>query len=986
VSATFRFRVLGPLAVERDGTELRLGGVKQRSVLAILLLSAGEVVSTERLIDALWCEAPPDDAPTALHAHISRLRRSGVPIVTRAPGYVVAVEDGHLDLQRFEALRAAASAAEPAEAARLLRDALAEWTGEPLADLAHEPFAVAATDALRSARLDALESRLEADLALGRPVVPELTRLVAEHPLEERLRGLHMLALYRAGRQAEALESYTDARRRLIDELGLEPGPDLRALQKQILEQDRSLGGPRGPVRRLARRRGRWVAAGGIVAIAAAATLLALRDNDAPLASDAGSVEVFDAGSGKLVSEVAAGRVPQVVSADRGAGWVIDADGQTVSRVADGGTAPFATGATPTDLAAGAGAVWVVQGRPVAGLQTVGAVGTELVKLDPSSRTVRARVRLPRAGGEPARPAGDHVAVGRSDVWAVGPDGVVARVAASSGAVVARVRGFRARSVAVDGARVWVLAEDGEVGLVDVASGTVRARMKLAASAVSSLAAGNGAAFVSAPGDGVVWRVADSGGGLRARPIPVAAGVTDLAFGSGRLWAVSPLRGLVARVHPERATVELRVPVRGVPRGVAVEGGRVWVARSGETGQPAAELAGGLPRDRCGPVITARGGKPDALVAVDLPLQGGVRLSTQQIAQAVELVARDRRFKAGSHRFGVQVCDDSVARTGLSDPARCAANGRTYVRQEDVVAVIGPLDSGCAVELLPEAARGPVAVVSPLAQYVGLTRPAPGAPPGELERLYPGGRRHFARVYPADDAALRVVASAVRGRLVIVEDGRRDYGALIANNLAELAGAKVAGRVRWDPQHPRSAALAARVARLRPDAVFMAGTLESGAALALRSVRARIPARVPVYSNEGLTPTPQLVRRAGRAARGVRLVVVGLLPETLGGDARRLARRVEASLPGTITEPPALYAAAAAQVVFDALGRSDGSRTGVVREIFATRIARSPIGPIAFTPEGDIRAPAVTVLRVTPGARGGTFEQTEVERVLRAAP
>jgi hypothetical protein len=187
--------------------------------------------------------------------------------------------------------------------------------------------------------------------------------------------------------------------------------------------------------------------------------------------------------------------------------------------------------------------------------------------------------------------------------------------------------------------------------------------------------------------------------------------------------------------------------------------------------------------------------------------------------------------------------------------------------------------------------------------------------------------------------------------------------------------------VHWDPQHPRSAALAARVARLRPVAVFVAGTLETGAALALRSVRARIPARVPVYSNEGLTPTPQLVRRAGPAARGVHLVVGGLLPETLGGDARRLARRVEASLPGVVTEPPALYAAAAAQVVFDALGRSDGSRAAVLREIFATDIARSPIGPISFTREGDIRAPAVTVLRVNPGVRGGTFAHTEVERV-----
>ena len=406
MTTTFRFRVLGPLAVERDGTELRLGGVKQRSVLAILLLSANEVVASERLIDALWGEAPPDDAPTALHAHVSRLRRAGAPIVTRAPGYLVDAAGGRLDLQRFEALRAAASGAEPREAARLLRSALAEWTGEPFADLMHEPFAVAPTAALRAARLDTLEARLEADLALGRDVVPELTRLVAEQPLRERLRALHMLALYRAGRQADALESFSEARRRLVGELGLEPGPDLRALQRQILEQDPALGGPRGPVRRLVRRRGRVVAVAGVAVAVALAALLATGDEEATVPDGAGSVAVFDAQSGKLVSEVAAGRVPQVVSAADGTGWVIDADGQTVSRVSGNRVAAFATGATPTDLAAGAGAVWVVQGGPARGLQTIGPVGTELVKVDPPrARSVRGCGSRTRAASRRARRA-----------------------------------------------------------------------------------------------------------------------------------------------------------------------------------------------------------------------------------------------------------------------------------------------------------------------------------------------------------------------------------------------------------------------------------------------------------------------------------------------------------------------------------------------------------------------------------------------------
>jgi branched-chain amino acid transport system substrate-binding protein len=565
----------------------------------------------------------------------------------------------------------------------------------------------------------------------------------------------------------------------------------------------------------------------------------------------------------------------------------------------------------------------------------------------------------------------------------MGPDGVVAFVAAASGAVAARVPGLRARALAVDGPRLWALTTDGEMALVAAGTRRVVARAELPG-APAGLAAGGGAAFVADPGGGVVWRVRQEGAdGLLVRPVPAVPGVAALAYGGGRLWAVSPLRGLVLRLHPGRGTVELRAPVDGFPRAVAVDGDRVWVARSPGPGAAGAEVAGGLPRERCGPIVGPRGVGGTRLVAVDLPLQGGLRPSAQQVAQAVELVARDRGFRAGRHRVALQVCDDSIARTGLPDDARCAENGRAYARQPEVVAVIGPMSSGCAVHLLPETARGGVAVVSPFASYVGLTRAAPGTPPGELARLRAGGAPHFARVFPADDGQLRAVAATAGARLVIVEDGRREYGALLADGLEALAGRRVAGRLRWDPRRPRDARLAARVAGLRPTAVFLAGTLDTGGAQALRSVRARLPAGVPVYITEGLTPTPLLVRHAGRSAAGVRLVVAGLLPESLGAEGRRFARRVEAVLPGLAAEPQALYAAAAAQTVLDALARSDGTRGGMRRALFATRLRRSPVGPIAFTPDGDVRRPAVTVLRVVPGARGGTFAATEVERVVR---
>ena len=246
---------------------LPLGGAKQRALLAILLLNANEVVSSDRLIDQLWGEAPPETAPKGLQGYVSGLRkaldlaRDDEVVVTRPPGYAIQLEAEQLDLSRFERLRAQARAAlgagEAGEACAALREALALWRGPPLADVAYESFAQTEIDRLEELRLAALEERIEADLALGRhgDVVPELEALSRRHPLRERLRGLLMMALYRSGRQAEALEVYREGRRGLTEELGIEPGRELRELERAILTQDASLdvvlpsrgGDPTGP-------------------------------------------------------------------------------------------------------------------------------------------------------------------------------------------------------------------------------------------------------------------------------------------------------------------------------------------------------------------------------------------------------------------------------------------------------------------------------------------------------------------------------------------------------------------------------------------------------------------------------------------------------------------------------------------------------------------------------------------------------------------
>jgi DNA-binding SARP family transcriptional activator len=243
------FRILGPLEVHDGERVLPLGGVRQRAVLAYLLLHANEVVSRDRLIEELWAREPPEAVVNVLQTYVSHLRKllpAGV-LVTRTPGYLLRLARGELDLDRFEELleraRATLEAGRAEQSAQLAREALALWRGPALADLDDQSFAQGAVGRLAELRLVALERRIEADLALGRhlELVGELEGLITQHPLRERLRGQLMLALYRSGRQAEALEAYRLGRALLVEELGLEPSRALQEMETAVLRQDHVL-------------------------------------------------------------------------------------------------------------------------------------------------------------------------------------------------------------------------------------------------------------------------------------------------------------------------------------------------------------------------------------------------------------------------------------------------------------------------------------------------------------------------------------------------------------------------------------------------------------------------------------------------------------------------------------------------------------------------------------------------------------------------
>ena len=331
--------MLGPLEVLEDGREVDLGAPKQRALLAILLLHANEVVSTDRLVDDLWEDEPPDTARKALQVYVFQLRKllGRERLHTRDRGYMLTVADGELDLDRF---RDFVAAGDPV-------GALGLWRGEPLQGFADRSFAAPDIARLEELRLTAIEERNEQQLAAGEHVelVGELESLVRAHPLRERLRGQQMLVLYRSGRQAEALDAYQDARRTLTDELGIEPGRELRDLQQKILNQDARLdlpiatpeqadvGAQKQPRRRLPESLARGRPAATRRCGRGGCPRRDSRISEAPVVVQPNSVALIDPETNAVVDDIPVGNSPSSVAVGEGAVWVLNGDDRTVSRV-----------------------------------------------------------------------------------------------------------------------------------------------------------------------------------------------------------------------------------------------------------------------------------------------------------------------------------------------------------------------------------------------------------------------------------------------------------------------------------------------------------------------------------------------------------------------------------------------------------------------------------------------------------------------------
>jgi DNA-binding SARP family transcriptional activator/streptogramin lyase len=603
------FCILGPLEASRRGQPLELGAGKQRALLVLLLLRAGEVVSTDRLIDALWGERPPPSALNSVHIYVSQLRKAlgNGRLQTHGRGYVLALEPEQLDLGRFERLlgdgRELLAAGEPDRAANALRAALGLWRGSPLSDVAFEPFAQGEIARLEELRLAALEERIEADLVLGRhaEVVPELEGLVREHPLRERLRAQLMLALYRSGRQSEALDAYQQARRLLSAELGLEPGRTLRELEAAILRQDAQLHAPGRPTKRTGAVHRKWrsvVAIGAALLLAVAVALVGITstggESPTPPRVLPNSLVRIDPDTLEATDVVPVGSAPDLVVAAGGFVWIThyvlrdfrsadlhDAGDRTLKRVdpetgevetVGGGLAPCGLAPDPS------GDVWV------ANCFASGGRDANVVRVDATTLDFEATYPVPEGGVPAWEDYYRGLAHGGGSLWVGGLDlrkhATVMELDPQSG----KKRATRLPSTALAWAEtsgdLWASNfDEGTLTRLDASTRAVETVDVLSLSPAHILVDGE-VVWVGdwdRPGVERLRAVGPSRPRLVELPLRnFATGVWQIAAGEGYIWATTPGDGALWRIDPKTNRVK-RIPIPYPPTGVTANEGGVWV-------------------------------------------------------------------------------------------------------------------------------------------------------------------------------------------------------------------------------------------------------------------------------------------------------------------------------------------------------------------------------------------------------------------------
>jgi DNA-binding SARP family transcriptional activator/DNA-binding beta-propeller fold protein YncE len=539
VPPILEFRALGPLAVLADGEAIDLGRGNERMLLALLVLHAGRPLSSDAIIDAIWGERPPPTAREMVRNYVARARRrlGDEAIATLPAGYTLRIGEGSVDLISFTALARDGATwleeGEPERALALLEQALALWRGRPLPELDLAASGREELGRLEEQRLTASEDRIDAALAVGRSaaLVPELEERVREHPFRERPLAQLMLALYRCGRQKDALDRFQAARRRLVDETGLEPGRAVQELQRAILQQSPSLDPPRTLASEEAprpKRRSRRVA----VALLAAVVL-------------AGGITTATA---VLLSR----GTPHVRLLAQSLGALDDVTGTPVGSLPVGGLVHA--------IAVEPNAVWVGSG-----------LSRSALAIDPRTLHVIRRVGLS------ANPA--TMVAGGGSVWiGNGYDGTLTRIAGSAGASAPfrpEPRSTGRLPLAYGTGSLWVGAQDGRIARVDGRSGVTGKVLRVPLP--EALATGTGALWVLAAASDDVIRV-DPAGGRVLHTIPIGGRGLALAIADGAVWVVTAPGGRLWRIDARGNDVSASIAIAGEPIAVVAAGGLIWIA------------------------------------------------------------------------------------------------------------------------------------------------------------------------------------------------------------------------------------------------------------------------------------------------------------------------------------------------------------------------------------------------------------------------
>jgi branched-chain amino acid transport system substrate-binding protein len=497
------------------------------------------------------------------------------------------------------------------------------------------------------------------------------------------------------------------------------------------------------------------------------------------------------------------------------------------------------------------------------------------------------------------------------------------------------------------------------------------------------LAVGGGAVW-GADNTGLVWRIDPLTTGS-ADSIRIGLSAGDVAYGDGAVWATSAVDGVVARIDPSSEHVR-RFDVGNAPQSVAVAGGHVYVTVAGGGGQPitSGSAAGltALPASTCGTPVYGGGGRPDLLIASDLPLDGSDIPVTGAMVQAIEFTLRTHHFRAGRFKVAFQSCDDATAQAGWS-AGKCAANATSYVATPSVIGVIGTLNSGCAVQEVPILNRAGLAMVSPTNSYIGLTKRGVGIAPGDPDRLYPTGVRNYVRAYPADDQ--QAVADALLLRrlkahriFVFLGQPRESYGQMMARTFATVAprmGLQVVGPASA-PNGAR--ALRSFVRRLKArgvDAVFMAGIgpNSGGPANSGRLVvelRRQFGSKITIVANDGFlsgfgfaetSPNHPL---AGTYISGA---YISDPARQLPPAGKEFVRAFSATQPGHVVNTFTPYAAQSTEVLLAAIAASDGTRGSVAEQLLRVKVTDGILGSFEFDRNGDMTTSSMPIFRVAGG-------------------